>query len=527
MEVISHPKKNPYAAANDANETASGWRGAAIGLAVGNLPGMFAGYLLGKQHYRSNHVDPKVTGSAPFKTLSTGIPVKKLPPNMETPSRTPRKRSRSRGRPSTRSPKMVPADRDVSMKRSRSKSRSKSKSRSRSRSRSRSSGGGVSGRKGKAKGAKKGLAVSSKSFYQNGYQTTVETFGEVKDPDAIWLYHGTFNPQAYARAIVGALLRRLFQKAGCPIQNGNGELPLRTLADSDGFDLSYTYVLPTDETYATNTVAIANNTTFFDLVESCSALTGIAESILLYLTNGFNPIPHRLSLYAQDKDGASTFSRLASTIDLHNLHIDLQISSILTMQNRTSGAGTANVELDRIDNQPLKTTTFDFNHADPRLASMNLATTGLNQPVTNLIGIAYQEGVKTIRNQQITLLSGTLDFQNAPPKKFWTNCFSRDVGTFEPGAIAKSVVTETYSGKLHTIMKKMRASQVSAQGLAPLVHGKSRLIHHEEMLRTASTNKVEVAYSHEYKCSAVVVPKKQVSSLTSQVFVNSVVNNNG
>lgn len=340
------------------------------------------------------------------------------------------------------------------------------------------SSGFYKGSIGKAKYVKK--TVENVAL-QKGFHTTFDTYGRVTDPQAVYIMHGTWKAVAMTEAICGALIRKLFQKAGIQINERTEELPLQSINNALGFRLEFTHQ---------NAVNAAGTTLTYDTVDDdtlqsvITNFTGMSTFFSNYLNNTVVASePYRLALYSLD----GVLWRMASTLNLANEHMSLFLSSELTMQNRTSGdtAVAGDLNVDRVDNQPLICKMYEFNNADPRLRQ-----NGANTDELNTNGTA---GLKLVRS---TTLPTSL--QSRPSPRIWANCKGSTQFIMDPGNVKKTYVSWKTAGLMINALKKLKCYTVAAGGVSGAL-GKCQVICFEEKLRTVGTNVVTIQYEHVHK----------------------------
>jgi len=341
--------------------------------------------------------------------------------------------------------------------------------------------------KGSIKRAKHAKKTVEQLALQKGFHVVNDTYGRVADGQGVYLMHSTWSATHMTTAIVGALTRKLFAKAGIQINERSEELPLASLVSALGFRIEFTHQ---------NAVNAAGNTTNYDTVEDdtlqsvINNLAGPIGYFANYLSNtgGVLSEPYRMSLYSLD----GALWRLAATLNLQNEYLNIFISSELNFQNRTNGdlaaAGDANIE--RVDNQPLIGKMYEFGNSDPRLRQ--------NSSVTDPLNTSGLNGIKLIRAVDLTggIIGST--FQHRPSPKIWANCKGTSQFILDPGNLKKTFVSWKASGLLVNILKKLKTTTVGGGGVSG-APGKCQIVMLEEKLRTAGTNLVTVQYEHVHK----------------------------
>lgn len=326
---------------------------------------------------------------------------------------------------------------------------------------------------------------------QKGFHGVFDTYGRIVDPQAAYIMHSTWSASHFGQIIIGAMYRKLFQKAGIQINERIEELPLASISSAVGFRLEFT---------VQNAVNSAGATYTYDTVEddTLQSVIGAFAGVVTFFNNYFNNItaavasePYRLSLYSLD----GAVWRLASTLNLQNEFIDLFVSSELNMQNRTSGdlAAAGDAAVERVDNQPLMCKIYEFSHADPRLRQNNAATDALNTAGVN--------GIKLIRGIELPLT-----FQHRPSPKIWLNCKGSSQFILDPGNLKKTFIQWKIKGMFINVLKKLKCYTTAANGLSGGI-GKCQIVMFEEKLRTSGSNNLTIQYEQVMKVGCWMTTK--------------------
>lgn len=357
-----------------------------------------------------------------------------------------------------------------------------------------------------------------------GYMLSAETWGNVSDPHCIYINHGTYDSGSIARVIGGALLRKLFRKAGIEIGSHREELALFGFGNSDGFKIEYTIKAPLDGTYAVDSLVTVDNESFEVVLTRLMA--GPFIHIENFIRNSNVNLPHSLCLYSSDRNGVATNWRLLAQMNLRNTKVEVTTTSVLTLQNRTAGekANEGDLSLDRVDNQPLQGKIYEFKHADPRLRHQTVGGSGLSQPAEERLCRAAINGLDLIRSGQIEVAGSGIDYQEPPPAKVFSNCNGVANVRLEPGSMKKTTLNHQYKGYLPTLMNNLKCNTFAGlynQG----VPGKCQLIAVEEVLRTASTNPIFINYERAIYVGAYCYEKKRKAVWSSVLFQTNANNN--
>lgn len=355
-----------------------------------------------------------------------------------------------------------------------------------------------------------------------GYHHTSELWGRVEDPHCAYLIHSTYNRDRMIRVMLGALVRKLFIKAGIEINNNHSEMPLADWANSLGFRLQLvtqsplTGVKSIQATY--NTV---DDQSFYTLLNALTAFTAYFQT---YIDDTTDPIsqPSEMLLYSLRDPGTWN---LASSINLRTEMLTIFSESTLKVQNRSAPAesgATDRYELDRVDNQPLTGYIHEFSNADPRLKSLSgLVPTAVNE---HLLCSNTASGLKLVRANQIAApaaLTDFSDYQEPPVAQAFKNCVKSVKVILQPGEMKKTSVYHEYKGTLITLLNKLRI-QLIVSGNVSGISGKAQMVVLEEKIRTSATNPITVQYERQTKVGCIAETRKKRSLLKSEFTAGEV-----
>lgn len=348
---------------------------------------------------------------------------------------------------------------------------------------------GMSG--GRFKRPRRNKITKETQYLKEGYHTTGELFGRVEDPHCVYLHHSTYHRQQFVKTIMGALVRKLFKRAGLPLNSRQAELPLFGQGNSDGFRLEYTTQNQVDASLSTVAYITVNDQ---NLTNVLNGFTGMRDHLLAYLQQTDAREPYRLTLFSSDRNGLDTNWRMAGHIDIQNEVLEIGVTSSIRVQNRTAAANAAEgnqYDADRIDNQPVKGYLYEFKHADPRLKFVNDAVLANSNVALNRSG---EFGFWLVRSAELNETS----YQEPPVPKLWANCSKSSYVKLEPGYMKMAKISYTYKGKFTNLMKKLR-SETSTGSLISGVVGRSQIIALEEKIRTVTGNPITIQYERELK----------------------------
>lgn len=347
---------------------------------------------------------------------------------------------------------------------------------------------------------KKPTAVKNSIFtkcLQNGYEKIQETFGRIEDPDVCYLGHSTKNHPEFSRVIIGAILRKLFLKAGISLGDGREEINFTTFDLSEGFRLEFVTQNPITKVRTLfSTLTSSDNLTFNNLVDGWIAVIDHFNS---YLRNVTQDEPYSMSLFAFDKNVAELFNyRLMSRINLQSDKIVFVSRSTMMVQNRTAGSGATSTDKssERVDNQPVNGKIYRFTASTPKT---DFTTTNNIK-----LGAMDTTGIRLVRGAELEL-----GFNDSPDPKIWRNCGKTSSILLQPGTMKKSVIMHKYDCKIITMLNRAR-DQTWQNATLSFVGGSgvSEFIQLGETLRTISTNPVTIQYEKKLEVGAYIVTTK-------------------
>lgn len=346
-----------------------------------------------------------------------------------------------------------------------------------------------------------------------GYHSTEEKFASITDPHCIYVQHSTWNLDVQVRTMLGALYRKIFQKAGIAVNSRLQELPLTSPTSSLGFRLDFTHINP---------ITGAETTVAYDTVEDESITTlttnwaAINALFLQFMANQNQNEPHKMRLYLNDNGVVGSTPRIVAELNLRQESMEIHMSSHLKVQNRTSGAEATEGELgdlDRVDVQPLHGVLYNHTGADPRLRTIDTSPTGiLNIPISRM----QRDGLQAFGGTGIGL-TGTFQYEEPPNPKYFVNCNKSSKIAVQPGAIKSCYIAYTVKGRVNRICKNMSALAFGTTNGADYFStaiGRSQTVALEELIRTTTTNPITVQFERQYKCGVVLKTKKESLFLT-------------
>lgn len=463
----------------------SGGLGGTLGFIAGDVPGAVVGYKLGKKAYK--FFNSKKSNNSNMKRKSLMI----------TPPRTPKVRVKTKTLKVVKPAKKLFKRRIVKKK---VKKIVKAK---------RDPFGGISTSQYAGKFSLPGKIVKDAETICSklGYHITNEQYGEVADPNCVYLYHSNYCIDDIASVIQSALLRTLFRKAGIEIGNELQEIPFSYSDNSYGFRIIYTKRDKITGVLGTSFYDGVNNITFKDVTLGMYSVMG--SHFRDYMENvNSDQEPYMLGLYANDESTFSTQFRCLANLTLQDEFVVLNTTSSLIVQNRTIGStSSTDYSADRVDNQPLVGYLYQFKNGDPRLRVNQITNIG----VANAHEIYYASGDRRgVRSFGGTQLGN--DMQEPPVPKLWRNIQYASKVNLDPGFIKKSYVHSVFKNRLPELLKRLKVDKMQisdgVHSYTQLSGCKSQLIALEEGLRTQTTNLITVLFERESKIGAYTYTKK-------------------
>lgn len=345
-----------------------------------------------------------------------------------------------------------------------------------------------------------------------GWTVVQEVAGQVIDSDCVYIHHTNYQQDEISKAVTGGVIRALFREANIAISNDEQELPLcASDASALGQSWSIVYVVqdPISHAQFSTTYGIPDNSTLRSVISACTTLANhIGNHAAAYMSNGNFRVPYMVCLYQAYTGG----NYLHTSLLMENLKVRYEVSSTLTVQNSTLGSGaTTDGGADRVDNQPLKGSLYQFKNADPRLKQTQSSNTNVlsNYDVLFSSGIA---GAVPVRTWGADVMPYTID-DEPPTPRMWKNIKKSSGVTLEPGHIKKAVLVNRYVNYYPELLKKFRGDVNGATlGLSLLnnVSGcQSQILALEERVRTPSTNKITVNWEVELRNYCIVEHRRK------------------
>lgn len=352
---------------------------------------------------------------------------------------------------------------------------------------------------------------------KKGYHSTVENYGTVTAPHCAYIQHSTYVPSVFAQTIAGALLRKLFKKAGIQMDNQAQELPLFSGYNADGFTLEYITYNPVNGVPSGPPTYTTVDDDSFDTVLLVK-FPQLKDHIYNFLTNQSQEEPYALNLYSTDRNGVATNQRLAANLNLVNEFISLWSSSAITVQNRSAGdqlppesSNADRYALERLDNVPLQGYIYQMSSGEPRLKYPITTPGGQNQ-----MNYGSTDGIVLLKE---TMLVN--DYQEPPNPKLWSTCVKSSRVILQPGEMKKAYILFKTKGKITNVLKYLRAERLVIDRLSG-TKGKCQIIALEEKIRTDTANVITIQYERELKVGVTTRSgaRAPITSRTSSAVKN-------
>lgn len=359
-----------------------------------------------------------------------------------------------------------------------------------------------------------------------GMHTTLEQFGTVSDPDAVFVSHSTGHINEISRNIAFTLMRELMTKAGFRISNQlleianlNPTAGLNAPENSDGLRFVYTKKNQLLGTYTNYTYDTIDNQNFLDIIQGFTAFN---DQIIDFIRGTSQDEPFKVAVFRKDY-GVTTNTHLAAELFIEDIKLDLFFQSTLTIQNRskaavtTEGTAAEQASTTRVDSQPLKGYIYEFKNADPRVRHLGPASgVGSNLEFNYM----QENGLKLIRGATF------IGAQEPFVPKYFANVAKAIQVTLNPGDIKKTSLDYKMSGTFKNVIKKIKVTQWQASTSSfSGMSGKCQMMCLEELLRTPSTNKITLAYERELKIGVIIKEKKSRAPLESRLLSENIDNN--
>jgi hypothetical protein len=341
---------------------------------------------------------------------------------------------------------------------------------------------------------KSSLALRNK-YQKSGACTVVETYGKVTDLSLVAVGHIAWQLGGMQKAIVIAMLRKLFRLAGILPESTGQVLDIGSLTglSQGAFELGWTmmtsngtgstgqYNLPLA---ATLDSLIVNTTLASDLTKMWTeANPAKLERIFLYEYFG-NP------LVATEASGR----RMVASINLKQEILSISCNVHTVLQNRTLSASSS-AYIDVNDAQPVKGPVYTF-RGIPKTKSSGAKS----------LNVGNFRGIILWRNADMTPASENLEWAEPPAKNNFTNVKSTSYVRLAPGQLKDFSLTQNWKGNFTDLMLKFRL--IRSGDDTAFCPGNSQVCYLEEELNSGSSNSITINYETQHTIGAVFTTKK-------------------
>lgn len=340
---------------------------------------------------------------------------------------------------------------------------------------------------------KKNKTTKVEQYLSQGVMNYKEVYGDVNDPDVVYMGYSTYDEDLIFRTITQGLLKKLFKKAGIDIDSVNREIPITAYNDSSGAILKAIYK------DAAGNIVTSNHTILNN--ESLNTLYNKVGLVDFYFTMVRAPQGiFTSSDYQLERIGLYTSGdRVMAELNVMREVMQIEMFLTISIQNRTKGAsaGTGDADLERVDSQPLQGTVYEFSGGVPKSRVM-----GYNENPMNHLSL--NDGIALNRGAQFE--DG---YREPPPARAFSNCTKHAKSILQPGTIKRHYLKWYARGYFNNLMGKWRASpNLTSAPLIAYCPGKSVVFCFEEVLNSGSANKITCSYEVDKKCGVKFITAK-------------------
>lgn len=333
---------------------------------------------------------------------------------------------------------------------------------------------------GKFKRPRKARNTQASKFLTTGIVENREVYGDISDPDCVYLTFSTFDRLLISKTVGLAILKKLFKKCGINIDSAQEEIPITDYNNSVGAEVVVVFKNVSGNTPVSK--SITNDTSITSLYEGWPAYKAWFENN--------NPDGSQLErIYLKGVNG-QVLGELNCMQEVLEVYSALQVS----IQNRTKSAATTEdtYAMDRVDNQPLVGKQYHFNGGVPKERQMGYS----------YLSMVGEEGLFLARPG-----AGLADSYKEPPvAKHFSNVSKVGTIRMNPGQIKTGKLYWKTRGFLNNIIPKWNTP--TSATIYTRLPGKSMMFALEEQLNSGSTNKITVSYEMDRKIGARLITAK-------------------
>ena len=351
-----------------------------------------------------------------------------------------------------------------------------------------------------------------------GYHVTREMYGTVTDPHIGYIIHSTNEYNYLARIVIGAMVRKLFKKAGFSIESRDQTLPLETITGSgpDAFIIKYVQTKFSTNLQIESLYEIPANASLEDILEN---MLGLNQLIVNYWRDSEADELTHLRLYMRTTVLPTDERRLVAELDLKNEQFHFCSTSKLKVQNRTKGdTNGSDNDADRIDNMPVYGKLYEFQGGNIKLRTVNNSDWDYNA----YFNCMPANGLSLVRGAEIP------EYEEPPTGKHFMNNVSQVKVYLNPGDIKYASISYNFSGKFKTFMDKFKAknygNNVGAAFRYAGIPGKTQMVVLEEVIRSISSNPIVLVYERQIQMGGYLTSKKRAVPFTTQLTSQAINN---
>lgn len=324
---------------------------------------------------------------------------------------------------------------------------------------------------------RKARNTQQSKYLTSGVVENREVYGDIADPDCVYLTFSTFDRKLLAKTVGLALLKKLFKKCGMNIDSAAEEIPIFDYNDSTGGVLVAVWKNVSGITNSNWT--ITNDSTITSIFNNWVALNS--------WLNTDQPNGSQLErMYLKGTNG-----QVLGELNVMQEVLEVYSAFEVSIQNRTKSAGTTEepTAIDRVDNQPLVGKHYLFKGGVPKERQMGYS----------FLSMVGEEGVFLARPGAGLEPS----YKEPPVAKHFSNVAKVATVRLNPGQIKTAKLYWKSRGFLNNILPKWNTP--TSLNVYTTLPGKCMMFALEEQLNSGSTNKITVSYEMDRKVGARLI----------------------
>lgn len=337
-----------------------------------------------------------------------------------------------------------------------------------------------------------------------GYEVKLETYGEVSDAHCVYIKHSTQYIVALTQAILTAMVRKVFEKAGYQIGNYDQVLTAEgpAVANAAPYRLLFTYVDPVSGAAVDYAYSLAAGEKLSTINTNWTQPRDLLRS---YFLNGIQVEIVSISLQILDTHPTTDKYTTKAVFNVENEVMNLFVTSELRVQNRTQSAS-GSTSTDVVDTQPLYGKMFTYRNADPRT---QFSSTTPGAATADIL----VNGISKLGLDLLPASNLPFEYYEPPTKNKFINCTSVSKVTLGVGETKQFGFKWNLVGKTKNVLKKLRPVRgtTDSSNLKRTygASGKCQMLCLEEMIRTGDTHPIKIGYEREYTVGCYFVTKKK------------------